>query len=299
MLPALPQAITLLQQSHLLSFAARPSAADLPFALIPVFLVPALLLLGAAEWAGGRSPRWVAPLAGGPVLALATLLLLLPVFVYFTLSQLTGVRLFLGRYLLPTAPGLVILWGWFQRGIEPASLRRTSLLTTVLLSVLWLGGSSAMPAYAGENWRSAVHSMPNAGAILLYSGLVETRRLNWLQSPEHWSYLGAPVTVYRPSVSPQDVFIVPFDIGSPEKAYMDHLLAGSLRERKTITLIARHSFSGPQWTSWLSRRLMDIGYPEVLSSAFGLVDVHVFQSDHLPSTENASSTFPGAPPKLP
>ena len=295
-LPAVPQALVLLKLGSLLSFALKPTAANLLFTLVPVVLVVALALLVAGAGMAGSHPRWSKPASGGEAVALAVLLLLVTVAGCFALSRLTSVSLFINRYLLPAAPGFVILWGWLLRGFEPAALRRTALIATAALSIVQIGGPSGAAASAAEDWRSAVHSLPDSGALLVYGGLVEARRIDWLQSQPRWSYLAAPVGAYRPSISPRNVFNLPYNSGALEQEYVERLLAGPLRGHHTVTLIARGGLSGRDWGYWLSQRLTGNGFRDLGTSTHGSVDVRVF---YLPSTENASNTLPGAPPRLP
>ena len=287
LMPAIPQALVMRNLGRLLSFAAQPAASALVLELMPVGLLFVAALVGVAEWAAGRSPAWARPKSGAEAALLGAVLLIVPTLGFFTLSRLTEIRLFESRYLLPAAPGFVVLWGWLLRGIQPAGMRRMSLVATVVMSVLLTAGFSPAVDYRREDWRSAVHSMPDSGAALVYSGLVETRHLDWLQAPQRWSYLAAPVAVYRPGISPRGTFLIPFDFDSSGTAYVERLATGPLRGRDTITVIARRSFSGPAWVSWLSRFLAGAGFKETRGSVYGAVEVRVFHRGAVTMMENA------------
>jgi hypothetical protein len=269
MLPALPQALMMAEQGSILSFGQRPSVSALFQALVPLNLIAVLLLVAALERASGWRLHWVLAKRGREAAALAALLLA-PVAVLFALSRWTDLRLFETRYLLPTVPGLVILSGWALRAVEPPLIRRTSLVLALAVAIVVAGPRK-------ENWRSAVLSMPDSGARLVYSGLVETRRLEWLQLSDRWGYLAAPVAFYRPTVSPDDTFLVPFDFAARERAYVERLLQGPIGRPRTITVIARLAFDGPLWVSWLSDRLRAAGFNEVRSTRYDMVELRVFQ----------------------
>ena len=300
MLPAVPQALVMLRQSEGLSFATRPAAWELPMMLMPTLLLVLLLFLAVGIRAFGSRLSWDSPIRGRKEVLFAAVLLLVPVCGIFALARLTDIRLFLQRYLLPSAPGLVIAWGWLLRGVQPQFLRRASLLAYVVATTILAGGFSPVPVNQGEDWRAAVKSLPDSQATVLYSGLVETRRLEWLEMPERWSYLAAPLAVYRPSASLRDVVLVPFEIDLIEKVYLERVLTERFADRNAVTVIARHAFSGPQWCEWVGERLLKAGFRLARSSSYGAVDTQVYEREaYFPSTENANKTLPGAPPKLP
>jgi hypothetical protein len=277
LLPAIPQALVMRRMGRLLSFAAQPTAITLVMPLAPIGLLFAAALVAAAAWAAGKSPGWARPNSGVEAAWLGAVLLIVPAAGFFALSRLTEIRLFESRYLLPAAPGFVLFWGWLLRCVQPAGVRRISLVASLAISVLLTAGLSPAVDYRREDWRSAVRSLPDSGAMLVYSGLVETRHLNWLQAPERWGYLAAPVDVYRPGLSPQDAFLVPFDFDSSGRAYVERLAAGLLPGRDTIAVIARRSFSGPAWVSWLSQFLAGAGFAQTRRAAYGAVEVRVFE----------------------
>jgi 4-amino-4-deoxy-L-arabinose transferase-like glycosyltransferase len=276
LLPAMPQALAIRKLGSLLSFAPKPSAVSLFAALIPLGVILVAGLLAAVARAAGGISIWTKPKSGADAAILGASLLVLVVAGFFAVSRLTEIRLFESRYLLPAAPGFVLFWGWLLRGLGPARLRRMSLIAVVVSSVFWTAGFSRGVDYRHEDWRSAVRSMPNTGAVLVYTGLVETRRLDWLQSRERWGHLTAPVAVYRPSISPDNTFLIPFSPGPSEAAYIDRLMV-SISNRETITIIARRFSTGHEWISWLSRRLVNAGFEAKGGSVYGTVEVRTFR----------------------
>jgi hypothetical protein len=172
---------------------------------------------------------------------------------------------------------MVLLWGWLLRGVEPPVIRRAALVLTLVLSTTFTGGRSLVPHYRQEDWRSAVQSVPEGETILLYSGLVETRRLDWLQAPDRWSYLAAPIVVYRPSVSPANTLLLPFEHGLSEQVYVENLITTQLHERETITVIARANFSGPTWVSSVTELLGKSKFIQLRSVDYGAVQVRTFR----------------------
>jgi hypothetical protein len=247
--------------------------------VLPTGIIASVLFVGAIEWIAGRRPRRAGLRQGGEAAILGAALLLLPSCVFFALSRWTELRLFENRYLLPSAPGLILLWGCLMRNIDPPSVRRIALIGILAQAILRFGGFSPIPNYRREDWRSAVRTLPDSGALLVYTGLVETRRLDWLKQPDRWDYFTAPVSFYRPTISPEDTFLLPFDFNKVDQSYVERLIAGPLVNRERITLILRTSFFGPAWADWLSARLSPAGFRKRIQSSYGNIEVHVFQAE--------------------
>jgi len=274
--PGVPQFLLLSRQAGNLSWAPQPSFLDLFIAVTPIYILAALALFALLESADGRHPRWAAP---RPIEApaLGALVLLVPTTLAFVLSRLTQVHVFHARYLLPTVPGVVLLWGWLLHGISSPFIRQMSLAGGLVASVVVTGGLSAVPDYHEEDWRSAVASLPDSGGMLVYSGLVEARRLDWLQLPERWSYLMAPVLAYRSNLQPADAFVVPFDFNPAGQRYMEQMINTQVRQRESVTVLTRRSFAGPEWDHWIAEQLERAGFRRIRNSAYGRVEVDVFQ----------------------
>jgi hypothetical protein len=274
--PATPQLLFISQQARALSWSPRPTFFDIFKTVTPMCVLPVVALLALLEWFEGRRPRWLAPQSKDAA-ALSALLLLAPTAAAFVLSRFTEVHVFHARYLLPTLPGAVLLWGWLLHGIDAPFIRQMSLAVGLVASIVITGGLSAVPDYHQEDWRSAVRSIPESGGMLVYSGLVESRRDGWLQQRERWSYLMAPVLAYRPKVQSADAFIIPFDFDLEGQKYLERLIDSRLRQRDSVTVVTRQFFAGPVWVHWISERLGRAGFRQIRRSAYGRVHVEVFQ----------------------
>ncbi|MBZ5608155.1 MAG: glycosyltransferase family 39 protein [Acidobacteriia bacterium] len=276
LLPALPRALALAQQAGQLGFLEVPKLADLLPLILPVYMLAPAVLIALLMAIEGQVLHWTGVKPNAKAAILGALILFIPAFGLFAISRLTSIRLFADRYLTPAVPGFVLLWGLLLRAIEPRSFRRLSVASGLIVSVILIGGFSAVPKYRIEDWRSAVRSIPDAGAALVYSGYVETRRLDWLQQREWWFRLMAPILTYRSSMTPENAFLMPFEFGSTEQAYVRRLMEGPLRDRDTVTVIVRRVFWGPAWLPWISEDLSGRGFRSVSDVRYGSVEVAVF-----------------------
>ena len=101
--------------------------------------------------------------------------------------------------------------------------------------------------------------------------------MGWLQQPERWSYLMAPVLAYRPNVQSVDAFIIPFDFDPAGQEYLERLVTTRILQRDRVTVVTRQFFAGPVWVHWISERLGRAGFRQIRDSAYGRVHVEVFQ----------------------
>lgn len=291
----IPQTLFLCRQAQRLAWASQPTVMDLVKALFPLYVLPVLFLAVVdrlfekrSGWAGNG--RRQATEIGG-------LILVLPVLGAFFLSYFTDMRVFHPRYLLPTAPGLVLFWGWMLQRIASLALRQTALIVGLASAIVVTGGVYALiPNYHQEDWRSAARNTPRTGVTLIYSGLIETQRLEWLEDPFLWGYLASPALAYRPELQPADGLLLPFNFGETEAKYLEGLIAQRIRGRDTVSVVSRQTFAGPQWISWISERLRAVGFDETRKSDYGLVHLDVFETKSVARVNhvNTEITGPGA-----
>lgn len=277
LLPNIPRVLALSHQAKQISYFETPALPALINVIFPVYIGLAAAIIALVMTTDGERLHWTSVKAGSEAVTLGALLLFIPALGLFIFSRLTTVHIFDERYLMPAIPGLVLLWGSLLRSIEPPSFRYLSLASGLTASILVLGGSSLVPNYRPEDWKSAVRSLPGSGAMLVYSGFTEARQLELLRQPKWWGCLMAPVLVYRPSTKPENAYLAPFEIGPTDQSYMSGLLAGVLHDRNTIAVIIKRVFWGPAWLGWVSEHLSDIGFREVSDVRYGRVEVAVFQ----------------------
>lgn len=273
---AIPQVLFLSRQAKMLSWVPQPGFVDLLKAVVPKFVLLMAALLVLAEWLGGRRPHWIRT-QSYEAAALGALVLFVPIAGAFVLSHFTRIHVFYPRYLLSAVPGLVLFWGSMLHRLDSPFVRQVALAGGLAASLVITGGPSLVPNYHQEDWRSAVKSLPESGATLVYSGLVESQNFDWLEDPTLWGFLIAPVLAYRPNLQPADAFVIPFHFDQAGQEYMDRLIGSRMSAHNTVAVVTRQTFVGPRWPPWISEHMRAAGFQKVRESTYGLVQVDVFQ----------------------
>ncbi len=234
--------------------------------------VTVVILRVVSALEGGSNRKW----SWDEAFLLGLALMLIPIFGFFAISHLGTESVFVPRYLLPAAPGLIIVWGLILWSVRPRWLRGLSLLSSVLLAALIAARGGPIPHYQPDDWKAAASAVKTAGSLIVYPGLVETRRLDWLDAPQRWPFLIAPALAYRPDLSPKTGFVLPFNFGAEEKADVKRRLGTLLQGQKSVAIMARDMFSGEEWVSWISEQARADGFRKIVVSRFGIVDVVIF-----------------------
>jgi hypothetical protein len=239
MLPLAPQTIRLISMRRIVEF---PSPEGL-FVLIRFFF-PIRLVTGCfLAWMLAFAPKTF-DMEERDHLTLG-FLLMVPALAISGASELWHLNLLVPRYLLCSAPGAILAWGSCLRALGPPWVRQVTLAGGLLFSAALAGGLTFVPDFHREDWRSAVRNAPS-DRMLAYTGIAETRQLDWLTDPKHWDYLIAPVSVYQPEVTQANTSLVPFEFTPADLEYMEHLLTGFTSE-KSVNVIVRADTGIPLW----------------------------------------------------
>jgi hypothetical protein len=267
-----PQAMMEFRERYLLEIPLQaPGWGDLlkaavPIAFIPIAVVGVVFLVARVSHERGN---WNEAFLVGLVL------MVIP-FGLFALAYLGAASVFVPRYLLPAIPGVIMVWGVIVWSLKPRWVRGLSLACSVLLAAGIAARGGPIPQHQDEDWRAAVSAVKNTGQLIVYPGLVETRRLEWLDAAERWPFLIAPALTYRPDLSPKNSLILPFAFGPEEKADVKRRLGTRLEGQESVAIIARGMFAAEDWISWFSAQARAQGFQRIYASRFGIVDVVVF-----------------------
>jgi mannosyltransferase len=172
-----------------------------------------------------------------------------PVILLFAASRLTGVNVFVGRYLIAAAPGLALMLAHFIRGIDPAWCRYLAAGVCLIVATVF---NFNMSPRSGEDWRSASRAANLAASsaassdvpLLLYSGLLETASLTKIDQPEHRGYMSLPLAAYSVNAP---VIVLPYDASDRSVNHLRSAHAPSLHKAETLLFMLRHWDGALPW----------------------------------------------------
>jgi len=278
--PAFPQFLYTFGRRGTLNQPAYGTVPGLLITLAPLALVVGLL--GGVLLAKALSPTTLER----PALTADTTVLLLawfltPPLVLYAVSNLMHVGIFTPRYLLSSFPAPALLVGYGIRLVDPMKARRIVLTSVVIVSMLAIGTMDHTgDGGAVEDWRIASAKV-NAVVttedtpVLLQSGLIESRQVDWLADPAKAGYLNAPAAAYRMEGR---IVPMPFDLDPPERAYLEGVIDDVLLQSDRFLLIMRTKGTpeSPLLT-WLDARLAPVGYTARIVGNYGVILVVLFQ----------------------
>jgi hypothetical protein len=204
-------------------FTPLPTFGRLLFVLLPtqvwVYLPCAMILAGLYTQA-----KWTRPLSRE--LGLAICWIMLGALTLFSLSWITGVPIFLKRYLWWRFGGTVLLVATILRCFGDVRGRVIFIATWATFSIV----GEAARQWMIEDWQRVARVVAPADPtpILVYSGLAESESLDRLTDPEFLSYLSAPLVVY--GLHPQRVYPGP---GKAADLRYRSYLVGRLEQMKS------------------------------------------------------------------
>jgi hypothetical protein len=151
-----------------------------------------------------------------------------------------------------SCPEIALLLAVALSGFTVIQVRRVrSAIVVIALLILGLLG----PARYGEDWRGAVEFTNGAVAgrdtpILVWTGLVESKDLEWFQAAENRDYMLAPFFFFRLAGR---VIPVPHPMSVDQlEDFMSDTDAGALREEPTVLVLAYDPFAAVQIARWTS-----------------------------------------------
>jgi hypothetical protein len=187
---------------------------------------------------------------------------------------MTDTKIFVARYFLSTAPGVVLLAGWAVRRIGSERARRNVALSLVIVSVF----SAALAGFwhGGEDWRGAMAKVRDLAEgtqipILICTGFVEGADPARLTNPVVREAYLAPLALYPGAGK---LIPLPYRLGPLVLPYMEQIAANVLRDQARFIVVARGD--GELYQTWLQGRFSEKGYRAELAGNFGNVRVTVF-----------------------
>lgn len=238
-LPALPHLLLLSSKTNLYQFAPKPTF----LALVRAILCPELVLslsIGAILILASRSPSGTSrckydllQIARNDHFGLVLLFwTTAPAIILYCSWLAFGVNNFLDRYQIWQKPGLALVAALIAQALPKAWLRLLYCLSLVIFCNL---GQRDWE----EDWRgsSIFVSESQHCHVLLYSGLIESKSISWLN--DHQTYFTTPYRYYDSrgtnEITPLPIFVS----NNQQRTYTEHVIRDALNKSTHVCLIAR------------------------------------------------------------
>jgi hypothetical protein len=194
-LPGLNQILSLSNRVESLSFAKIPSLYDL---LTAIFSISSLIYVigGILFTRAIRKFNFNRDLAcyGKDLLPITVWLAGAPI-LFFVHAHLTEHSMFVERWFLWSIPAsCLILLIPFQLISE-----RKNQFIAICMAIGFMIIREGERKWHIEDWKGAAKSLEQEAEdipVILYSGLIELESLSWLETPERYDYLSAPILTY-------------------------------------------------------------------------------------------------------
>lgn len=187
-----------------------------------------------------------------------TLLLLItwfvvPMFVMFAVSRLSGFKVFVSRYYLPAFPALALLVGWGIRNLAEKA-RVVVIVAIVVTAIASFGTHHLWVSPYMEDWRGAAKEIRAANLdqntpVLVRTGLIETAKPTWDLEIDRDSPLLTPLSKYP---VPGRILLVPSGMSEDGVRYMNELSSRFLDPAPEFIYLARDA--GDRYQAWLLGR---------------------------------------------
>jgi hypothetical protein len=298
-LPLVAQLIYLLWKSRRSAIGTRQLITTL--AAIGFLCFPAILLLlrvtadrtilsnphtlTGREWLAGLVPVAICTVAGAS-LAIAIILfpprgiwrilrnpavLLLLGWLGLTFLTLVGIsvlsttNVMVPRYFVSLVPAAALLFAVICRTVSAVW---PQLAVVAVITLVSLAGFARV-THTDEDWRSAAATeralvQDEHTPVLLFSGFIEAKQIDWLTDPEKSSYLNAPASAYPLR---GDVIPLPFRLEGDPTAYLEELVDERLLLTDRFILVTRGT--DEPFNGWFSERLAPHGFTSVLHANYG------------------------------
>ncbi len=280
--PGASQPASLLARHHELSLVSVPSTLSFLGTLFPPYIVLVLALSVVLAGLFGRISWERMPASQTRPMLASVILFLVPPFVFFLVSQISGSSFFLARYFLLYAAGMAIVFASALSCVKEVQPRPVLLLALSGLLLL----REFERKWQFEDWRGAVaevQTLRDGGkveALLFYSGLIEGMKPWAAAGPADESYLTAPLQYYP--VSFQPVLLPAFPEGIKGEDYIRGRVDPVLQRHRSIAILSlRQTVRTGEAVARLPQVFLDMlekrGFKSVSSKDFGLVKVAVVE----------------------
>jgi mannosyltransferase len=195
------RSIRLMHDAHALSFSPTPRLDELFARLIPPVLTFGVVLGALLAHVLQRELRFVWRFHNRAAAALILSGWLLPILTLFVVSIFTPAKVFVGRYMLPAAPGMALIAGAAIKGFEPSTARVLVVAVVTMLGMVTSTGRRIWPLHGDQDWRGAMATVrtvasDNQFPIVISSGYIEAAIPSEFSQLTPTSRLLSPLAMY-------------------------------------------------------------------------------------------------------
>lgn len=288
LVPVIPQVSSMLDKREAMAIASMPSWYHLLLAWIP--LIPGISLAIAYFFSIAISARFQKGhdmskegAASQTTLVFVLSWMILPWVAIVVASWMLGSSLFVPRYVAWSAPGVALLAAYFFQNRVRAEARLWLVVFFVVFSI----AAEFTKQRSFEDWRSATERVRQlqgsvSAPVLLYSGVIESSRVEWLSDPIKRGQFLSPVLYYTVA-GPTVLLPFSFESSEAERYWQESVLPEIPRHGQFLVLL----LDNLSWTSSdgdlrfigeeVEHKLIETGANLVSKEAFGRVQVMLFE----------------------
>jgi mannosyltransferase len=278
LLPAVPHFVDVYGRREAMSLFTFGSQVELLGYLAPPSLVIGFLVGRFAGSDEALSPR--PPVVRREVVVPLLLWLIVPPTTLYLVGRVTGVGLWADRHFLSYTPALAMLAACAFALLSPARQRIGIAVLAILFAFTF-----TQRGHNGGDWRTA-SAAANAWTegpstpVLVYTGFSESRRLDWVEDPEHSQLFLAPFLAYPIQGT---MIPLPLSLNPRTESYVSGVLADAA-DHDRILLVTDEA--AESFDPWLADALRPSGFAMRTVGEFG-GGIRVVSFDRAPEPPTA------------
>ncbi len=253
--PAFLHMVDMSASGHAWQFVPRPTVLAVARAILPPVLLvcTAGALLFGLLLGSDRGRSFAVPVRTGIWLAFWYLF---PPLLMLVLSIAGPTSLFLERYYLYYTPAVALVFAALPFALKSSETRGLAIAALFALLVV----READRSWRVENWRGAAEFARSSDSpVLLYSGLAESKEIEWLMDARKQPYLLSPLQYY--GVRTPIIGLPPPDDRAETAAYFDAVLKGIIAHGKPVLFMGlEQKLRGKSTVDAWVERLSEKGY---------------------------------------
>lgn len=270
------RSIRLMHDVHALSFSSTPGLDELFARLLPPVVTFGVVLGALLARILVRELRFVWGFHNQSAAALILSWWLLPLLVFFAISIFTPAKIFVGRYLLPAAPGVALIAGGSIKGFEPYKARLLVVAAVTMLGTITNTGRRVWPLHGGEDWRGAMATVRSVASdnqfpVIISSGYIEAEVPANFPQLTPTSHLLSPLSIYPAGGR---IMAIPNRLDENTSPFIEQLSTQTLEGCDRFLLVL---LEGGNLESWFRGRFGPLGFRITRQGQHRGVDVLLFE----------------------